>query len=100
MTDWTDARQRVERETQAKISRWYREGVELASSGNSLPADDGTPHLWRSRGYQWFHANMRAGFHYSDDCICRTCQDIRRLHAGHATPSANCLLCQAMLKLT
>jgi hypothetical protein len=46
------------------------------------------------------NTNPQSSFTYSPDCPCRTCQDIRRLHAGHATPSANCLLCQAMLKLT
>jgi hypothetical protein len=40
------------------------------------------------------NTNPRSSFVYSDTCNCITCQDIRRLHAGHATPSLNCALCQ------
>jgi hypothetical protein len=35
----------------------------------------------------------RETFGYCAACSCRTCQDIRRLHAGHATPSSHCAIC-------
>jgi hypothetical protein len=63
-------------------------GLADAAAGRITPLEDIKANLSAQDG-------ARETFGYCAACSCRTCQDIRRLHAGHATPSQHCAICQA-----